>query len=1354
MRKVFVEPISLPEPRFRDGLGIRYVRTDSGEDPVEVLRPLWEVAAMRAAIQSRVDRLASFRQARFVRVRATEVPPDDPSTIEVVSDYVSGHRLSELLEAARTGAVRVELNAAVHIIRELLGALAVLHESRGVTHGAIAPERILLTPKGRIVVADYVLGAAIERLEYARGRLWREFRIPMPPGKKLARFDDLADVMQVGVTALALLVGRPIEGGEYPNDLAGLVASAGKTSGHDGRQATPAPLLTWLKRTIQHDQGGRFANVREARMALETVVSKQRFAVGGAAALQLLAEAYERRVAAAEQAAASVAAARRSSSVAEIGPDAAGDESARHADGDHSPGVEPALGPVFTLLVEEAPEATGAEGGEESATFDAALAAVSETEQAVGWRVPETPTVEEPLPTSPLLELELAAAATDQDDDFSEEVLDLGELVDDSHVAGSSVPSAVLAGPEAVTVAPLQMELPDEAPTQIGGLVDHAEDLPTLLVGESDAVGATAEPVLVEAPPVMIDAPREARPQPSPLLQAEPPAAVEVLTRSFVDQILDSGAGRCPESAAVEAGADGSSLKEQAVVFSILQEDAPPAGEPTRAEPPTVQGSPAQSFVEEVLTLREWHDEQAAVVAALPDAFPVEKRSVAAELLQVETPPAAAEPPLAALAGEVSSPATVRSDDFAAIDAPPPRTGLGGEGEIRPALPADWFIGVNVAATRRTAPEMPETAAISGTPPTPVAGIAKPLEPAQAEIVPPPRYTPPVPVLAREADPAPSRSRPSKTTAAGDTRARRGAVRVAPSIQRVRAANARRRLTRVHVGLTIPLRAIGGACRAGLHGVHAAGALAARGAARMFAASASAVGGVGRATAAAGAASVSLVVWGVRVIGRSVGRLCLAVLRTLADAGTWAASAGRAVASNALAASIWSLRAAAHAGLDATVWMIALVGRSLAGTAGAARVGVSTVTLGLARALGGLAKAVGTGLASALSVASLVARGGGRAAARTGAVTGSVLGGAARGAVRLGRGLAAVVWAVPRRALYVAADLTDAIPRPVVRPAYLAVALLAIVAVAGVPYARSRWFSPPPKVGTLRVESARPGLTVRIDGVEQGPAPLSATLAPGPHRVEVDGGGRTRVHDIVLTEGHETVVQASGEGVFGAGSIHVASEPDGAEVWLDGVLHGTAPLTMDNVAEGPHTVLVRAASGSVRQVVRVRADEIAEATIQIRPGWLAVFAPVRLDILEDGRVIGTTERGRILANPGEHTLELVSRAIGFRETRRTYVTPGQVAALTVQMPPVTLEIVAPVDAEIWIDGQSIGKAPIQPVSVAVGTREVLMRHPTLGERKQVITLTYGNANRVVFEEDRDRDADAPAVTRDAAPRTG
>jgi hypothetical protein len=136
--------------------------------------------------------------------------------------------------------------------------------------------------------------------------------------------------------------------------------------------------------------------------------------------------------------------------------------------------------------------------------------------------------------------------------------------------------------------------------------------------------------------------------------------------------------------------------------------------------------------------------------------------------------------------------------------------------------------------------------------------------------------------------------------------------------------------------------------------------------------------------------------------------------------------------------------------------------------------------------------------------------------------------------------------------------------------------------------------------------------------------------------------------------------------------------------------------------------------------------------VPIYSGWLAVFARAELQILEGDVVVGTTESGRILVRPGDHALELVNTRLGFRTTRHIEVKPGEVAVLNIDLPPAPLEIVAPPGSEIWVDGQLIGTAPIQIQSVAVGTCEVVMRHQTLGERRQTTTVAYGPTNRIVF----------------------
>jgi hypothetical protein len=311
----------------------------------------------------------------------------------------------------------------------------------------------------------------------------------------------------------------------------------------------------------------------------------------------------------------------------------------------------------------------------------------------------------------------------------------------------------------------------------------------------------------------------------------------------------------------------------------------------------------------------------------------------------------------------------------------------------------------------------------------------------------------------------------------------------------------------------------------------------------------------------------------------------------------------------------------------------------------------------------------------------------GTAAATAGRAAGS-------GAAVAGKGAGRVAVTVPRRIYFVISDAADRLPKPVLRPWYLVAALLVIVAVAGVPFAKSWIGTHAPDLRARLVESTRPAAEPSVPAE---PAKLPAAPAKG------------------------------------TGSVRVTVDPAGADVLLDGMLQGSAPLTIENLGAGVHTLVVRDDSGTVRQSVRVTAGQATDVSLKIRPGWLAVFAPVKLEVLENGKPIGSTEGGRILAAPGPHTIEVASQAIGFRETRQVEIKPGEVVAVTVQLPPATVEVAAPADAEIFVDGQSVGIAPLGPLQIAVGTREFVMRHPTLGERRQVVTVSYNGPARVSFE---------------------
>jgi hypothetical protein len=88
--------------------------------------------------------------------------------------------------------------------------------------------------------------------------------------------------------------------------------------------------------------------------------------------------------------------------------------------------------------------------------------------------------------------------------------------------------------------------------------------------------------------------------------------------------------------------------------------------------------------------------------------------------------------------------------------------------------------------------------------------------------------------------------------------------------------------------------------------------------------------------------------------------------------------------------------------------------------------------------------------------------------------------------------------------------------------------------------------------------------------------------------------------------------------------------------------------------------------------VTIETDRTATLSEAIFSGFLAVFAPVELQIYEGNRLLGTTENNRIMIPAGRHELTLVNRELGSRLSRTVEVEPGQVAAINITEVPATV----------------------------------------------------------------------------------
>lgn len=269
--------------------------------------------------------------------------------------------------------------------------------------------------------------------------------------------------------------------------------------------------------------------------------------------------------------------------------------------------------------------------------------------------------------------------------------------------------------------------------------------------------------------------------------------------------------------------------------------------------------------------------------------------------------------------------------------------------------------------------------------------------------------------------------------------------------------------------------------------------------------------------------------------------------------------------------------------------------------------------------------------------------------------------------------------------------------------------------------------------GTVTIESRPTGAEIFVDGASKGVTPLTLDLAPGKHELELKRPGASRQISLEVTAGQKLTQQIDLTNLRAVGTLVVNSTPTGAKVIVDGRDRGVTPVTLSDVTAGAHKVLIQSSAGSVTKDVQLQAGATVNINEGIFSGWIAVFAPFEVQVYERKRLIGSTENERIMVSPGRHELELVNSQRGFRETRIVEVGSGATVPVNVETTEGTVRIDAPAGAEIFIDGKPVGEAPIADQRVTIGTREILVKHPQLGEKKVAVTVTSGAAAEVKVE---------------------
>jgi hypothetical protein len=272
---------------FEDGLGVRRIETDPHDGSVvEVLEVSPALAAadgFESAVRAQVERFSDVGFWGLSQVRRVE---RDRATLRVVADHVDGLRLPDLLHEAIKGNIPLPQPAALELAGRILRIISALHQVPGMSHGAITPSHVVITRTGAVVVTDTVFGPAIEGLQLNREQLWREFRLALPASASLPRFDQRADLTQLGATVLAVALGRSLRASEYPRAINEVVIAA-TLAARPGETGTSASALRmWLQEALHLHPRAAFKAATDAEKSFDEVLGAAVARRGGAAAFE------------------------------------------------------------------------------------------------------------------------------------------------------------------------------------------------------------------------------------------------------------------------------------------------------------------------------------------------------------------------------------------------------------------------------------------------------------------------------------------------------------------------------------------------------------------------------------------------------------------------------------------------------------------------------------------------------------------------------------------------------------------------------------------------------------------------------------------------------------------------------------------------------------------------------------------------------------------------------------------------------------------------------------------------------------------------------------------------------------
>ncbi len=272
--------------------------------------------------------------------------------------------------------------------------------------------------------------------------------------------------------------------------------------------------------------------------------------------------------------------------------------------------------------------------------------------------------------------------------------------------------------------------------------------------------------------------------------------------------------------------------------------------------------------------------------------------------------------------------------------------------------------------------------------------------------------------------------------------------------------------------------------------------------------------------------------------------------------------------------------------------------------------------------------------------------------------------------------------------------------------------------------------------GSLLIDSDTPEAEVWIDGLRRNDTTPTMVngLSAGPHVIEVRKPPAAPWKDTVVVEANKTKkIKAQ---LSQSGGVRVLTNVEGTQVFLDGTVLGAAPLDIKDIAPGEHIVEVKA-PGYTTQSKKILAvagkSEVLQFTMLLTSEGNATIKVVSqvpgAQVYIDGESVGTAPQEKSVS-AGEHFVVVSKPGYGKIE-HKINAKGGEVYPITAELREVgALRVLSsPAQAEVFLDGEPLGKTTFDKDDVAVGEHIIVVRYP--GHRDYEDRITIAGGQRII-----------------------